>query len=503
MRRRWWLTFALLMSLGCLWAMAGPLFSVPDEPAHVVYAAAAIRGEVDGETEGIDTRVRVPTTYATADSSSSCFRYDGTVSASCAQPFAARAGTSEVITTAGRYPPAYYIAVGWATLVWDGAQAVFVMRFLTAGICAALIASAVVSAMSSRSRWPLVGVLTAVTPMAVFFFGAVNPQGPEIAAGVLLWSSGATWLLRRRSNPTAAGGARLLVRVLLAASVLAVIRPLSIVWLAAAVVILLIGNSRMAQVRQLLSLRWFIAGSAVVALLLAFTAVWILARDALAQWVRPSDLDLTAAALFSTAKLDDEVREMVGVFGWLDTAAPGAVFFIWLAVVGLLVLPALATGSGRQVFALLAILLGSVVVPVVSELTSYRESSFAWQGRYQLAFTAGVVVLAGAYLGVSRRADMGERLFRTVVGALAAAQLLAFVGNLNRYVRGLDGFWFVTPAEWSPPGGSVVLVVLCGLVLVASVIGLSHHRSQGSRLDAPEQPEHEPDDLTRPIHAQS
>ena len=45
-RRPFLLSWLFFTALGCLWALATPLMAVPDEPAHTVYAAAAVRGEV-------------------------------------------------------------------------------------------------------------------------------------------------------------------------------------------------------------------------------------------------------------------------------------------------------------------------------------------------------------------------------------------------------------------------------------------------------------------------
>ena len=39
----------LLFLLGAAWAAAMPLMAAPDEPSHVLYAAALARGQWDGE----------------------------------------------------------------------------------------------------------------------------------------------------------------------------------------------------------------------------------------------------------------------------------------------------------------------------------------------------------------------------------------------------------------------------------------------------------------------
>ena len=53
-----WLVYAAgLVVLSVLWAVASPLFSVPDEPAHYVKAAAVARGQLSGRTVQTDLGV--------------------------------------------------------------------------------------------------------------------------------------------------------------------------------------------------------------------------------------------------------------------------------------------------------------------------------------------------------------------------------------------------------------------------------------------------------------
>ncbi|WP_369253432.1 DUF2142 domain-containing protein [Geodermatophilus amargosae] len=470
------MAFAVFSALGGLWALAGPVFSVPDEPAHVVYAAAAVRGDLFAPTEGIDTTVTVPATYATAHTAGRCFIYDGTVPAGCAELFVPREGSAEVVTTAGRYPPAYYLYAGSATLILDGAPAIYLMRLLTVLLCAALLASALASAWERSSAWPVVGVVLACTPMVLFFTGAVNPQGPELAAGIALWS-GALALFRPRGDgdPSAAGSrppGRLVARCLAAAAVLAVIRPLSVLWLLLIVAVTLLAVATSRSVTGVLRSRSALAGILAVGAVVVTTGLWVLARDALRQWERPTDLETSRAALFSISKLDMELYEMVGVFGWLDTWSPGVVYVIWFGAVGALVALALALGSRRERLAIAAVVLVSVVMPVASELSSYRESAFAWQGRYILAFSAGLAVLSGSVLAGRLGPAVTRPLVRGLLVAAGIAQVVAFVANLNRYVHGVHGFWWIDEPGWAPPLPAGLLVAAFVATVAVGVVAL-------------------------------
>src|ERR1019366_3671622 len=70
-------------------------------------------------------------------------------------------------------------------------------------------------AMWSRNRMLPLGILLAVTPMALYSAAVVNPSGLEICAGGCLWGSGVV-----------------LVIVAVSAAVVALSRPFSPLWLA-------------------------------------------------------------------------------------------------------------------------------------------------------------------------------------------------------------------------------------------------------------------------------
>lgn len=465
----WWWAFVPLVLLGTTWSLASPLFSVPDEPAHAVYAAAAVRGQLLVESDGVSTAVDVPSDLADAGVIIQCYAFAADVPAGCAGAYG-RPGdaTEDVVTTAGRYPPAYYLLAGLPTLVLDGAVAVRAMRLVTVLLTAALLASAVASAHArSSSRWPLLGVVLAVTPMVLFLSGAVNPQGPEIAAGALLWSAGLA-LLGRRALPGEAAGTerRLVVRVLVAAVVLSAVRPIAPLWLLLGAGLVLAVTARRDVLLPLLRRPLVLLGSAAVFLVALSTAVWVVVADALVQQQVDTYADLppAEALLISATKLDDGLRQMVGVFGWLDAYPPAFVHIGWFACLGALVLLAASVTDRRGALGLAGLVLLGIVVPVALEVSAYRESAFAWQGRYILPLLVGVPLLAGHLL--ERRAGPPGRLVAVVVAVVAVCHTGAFVGALNRYLRGTSSFWFLEPAQWQPPVPVPVLV----LSLVAALL---------------------------------
>src|SRR5690606_6521951 len=97
-------------------------------------------------------------------------------------------GADEFSTWVARYNPAYYVAVGWPTLVFDGNAGVIAMRIVGSAIVSAFLAFAIALGLASqRARWMPAAVPFLAAPMVVYMGASVSPQGLEIAAAALLW----------------------------------------------------------------------------------------------------------------------------------------------------------------------------------------------------------------------------------------------------------------------------------------------------------------------------
>jgi hypothetical protein len=421
-----------------------------------VYAAAAVRGQIWAPAEGLQTTVTLPAGYENVHDVFTCYVFDVTIPAGCAEAFVEKAGTAEVATTAGRYPPAYYFYAGLGSLVTDGAKAVYAMRLLTVFLVSAFLASALCSILARpRRAMALVGFSLATTPMLFYFSGSINPQAPEIAASILLWVAGSALLLDMKRDPALALTFRNadLRRVLVALVALPLIRPMSLFWLAVIVGALLLAFGSWAALRRLLTARAVLLTLPLFAAAVGVNLVWIVFRDALLQH------DVTAyagsrpgeALLFSTAKLNEEYMHMIGYFGWLTTPAPGLVYVLFTVVLGGL-LAVRISASGRQLLTVGLLALLVIVLPVALEMNSYKVSAFAWQGRYTLPVAVGIPLLLGAGEELGARMSAVARRF-LIVSAVAAVlvQFLSYAGTLNRNVFGINGFWGLTPHGWAPP----------------------------------------------------
>ncbi|MFD0630773.1 DUF2142 domain-containing protein [Catenulispora yoronensis] len=238
---RVWLTaFLAFFALSAAWALASPLTSVPDEPAHIVKAAATVRGQLHGTPIAVTTHswnqthvvpmtgYRLPSAYAALNNLHECYFANAHIPASCAQGPGNQPGTAIAGTTAGANNPLYYLAVGWPSLLSGGTVGMYAMRLVSAALCAAMLASAVVTAFqwSRRRRYPLAAVLAAATPMVMFLNGSVNPNSLEASAAILLWTA----VLSLLTDPRPELAPRLLTRAGLATLALVSVRQLGPAW---------------------------------------------------------------------------------------------------------------------------------------------------------------------------------------------------------------------------------------------------------------------------------
>ena len=127
-----------------------------------------------------------------------------------------------------RSPPAYHLFIGLPTFVIRDTRVLYLMRLMSVAVCAALLASALLS-LSESLPGPIarLGLLVGLTPMTLFLFGTVNTtlsrswQRSRLGAPAL----------RSLPKPTRLLGAGLSTAGI-AAIILAITRTPSLVWLA-------------------------------------------------------------------------------------------------------------------------------------------------------------------------------------------------------------------------------------------------------------------------------
>jgi Predicted membrane protein (DUF2142) len=476
--RRVGIAWALLALLGAVWALATPIGGSPDEPAHLIKAASVARGQLVGPTVKGGTRVTVPEfiAYSQADT---CFAFHANTTPNCtaADPKSPTALVSAV-TSAGLYNPVFYALVGWPSLVFSGTSAIYAMRIVSDLIAALFLALAFgMIALWRRPTIALIGFAAAVTPMVLFLDGAVNPNSVEISATLaafvavlsIVREPGRDWLALRAAI------------VFAGAAIAANMRGLSLIWVAVAVLtpLLLVPRARIGELLKTRAIRLAILGTAVACL---GAAIWVFGTNSLgigqsgstiangAPGVGTSHLAGFAWNLGSTFFY---AQQVVGVFGWLDTAAPPAVYFVWSILVGGVLIAGLVALRGRALRFSVVLIALVVLLPPILQGYYITTGGIIWQGRYILPVFVCVLVGVAACLGdvVALPRPIERRLVIIVLIAWSAAQVLAFATTLKRYAVGSKPGWpAMLHPVWSPPGGVDVIVVAFIVVAAATAV---------------------------------
>jgi len=509
-RRAWWWAFALFAALGILWALATPIYAVADEPAHVLRAAAMVRGEIVGDrphgTPGFARVVTVPRHLLeeTVDhgnrpriQTAPCFAFLPQTPASCFGNLSPRSGTVRARTEVGVDPPAFYAVVGLPTLLKSTAGGIYLMRFVSALLCAALLASALLTLRAVVPGWLAAsGLAFALTPMTAFLSGTVNPNGLEICAAIGAWAS--TSVLAKGSSTRIQGA--IVRRASIAMTVLVLTRGLSMVWLG---IIGLTGAvlAGRAGTRALLASPTVRRWALLVAAAVAFSVAWFVALRPLDNLARhgpdPGPVSTWMLWRQSFGATYDHYRMMIGAVGWIDTYAPSVVDILWTVGVGVLVVLALALAARRDAVVVVVLLVLTVVLPVAIDVSHARDLGLGWQGRWTLPLAVGVPIIAALSVAWSDRRHVLDRSRLPVVLAVCfvVAHFLMYGQALRRYTVGASGaldFWL--HPQWDPPlpawlllGGTLaVLIVLAVRIWGADVRRPSSEAEPtGNRTDRP------------------
>jgi hypothetical protein len=473
-RRLWWSCLVVFCVLGGCWSLATPLFASPDEPAHVVRAASIVRGQILGSDPPKHSRtlhgslmVDLPALFASA-SKVDCYAFMADTPANCAAFTGSSTREVEVPTSAGRHPPWYYAVIGLPSLPFVSGTGVRLMRLLNVALTAALLASALVTLLRfARFRLLALGFACSITPMLLFLAGVVNPSAIEIAAAILFWIAGYALVSEAPSRIDR----RIVLRVAVAGSVLTLTRQLGPFWLGIIALTLLALAGR-----EVIRVLW--ASNAVRIGVIAMIGcsgaqlLWIAATGTLdaANSNVPGVAGTTSQ--LATGSLGRGLiyyHELIGVFGWRDTAPPTAVWLFWTAVLAGLVALAVFTASRRMLLAILSTAILTWFLPIVLEARSASTAGFFWQGRYTLPLAVGVPILAAfGFAGRRWSSRVATRVAWIVGIALGASQVLAFIQALHRYTVGTrHKFDFFASTPWEPPLPALLLTVVFVIAVAA------------------------------------
>jgi len=330
----------------------------------------------------------------------------------------------------------------------------------------------------------LIGVIVAVSPLVLYLASVVEPNGLEITAGLCVWSTLALLSIVPDRPPPRA----LVVAASMSAAVLALSRALSPALLACIAFVACCVLMPWSRLRSWWSERLVrccvlaVGGACTVALAWTLGVQAYLVVPVSVLKYRTAGVGVIART--AVDRLSGYMAEMVSIFYPQNVRPPLFVGILLWVLIGLVVLLGVLCGNTRQRLALLVIMAGAVLIPIVMCVLTVRRDGFIWQGRYELPFAIGLPVVAGAAI---RRRERGHRSAdgappepfartRTAAGvvivASQSAQLAAFYGVLRRFTVGNNGPLdiVVHRTSWSPPLAPAL--TLLGATLATAVAAI-------------------------------
>ena len=492
-----------MLLIGSAWIVVSPVPSGPDEPAHYIRALAVAQGEFTGTPALISTQSPPPeSTYIWNQTTRSfllpaslapgsmyaCDAQDWSESAKCTSgPACARwaaclatpstSGDVRLTTYEGVYEPTFYLIPGlFAHLANDsvnGLRAARLGQLLTA---VALITAAGLLLWDERqSRFSLLGLLMAVTPMTLYMNTVVNPVGAEIVASLAF----AATLLRIWRDGT--GTSKLTWIAAGAFGCLCCIGriegPLWAAVAAASLVGLLGPREALATLRA--GGRWAaFAVAAVVAGALLDEAWWHLVVSVPASLPGYGALDGLSKVTTVAGALVGLLEGQISGFGWDPgwISAGPFVSLAWGFMVTSLVTLALLVGRRRERIVIALLLCFDIAYTVGDGAVSsvvLGWGSTGVVGRLLLPLSVIPILVAGEVLCRNHerlRELVPQRLSLVLAVPAALCQGIALWMAARAYAVGLDGqLFFLRHSQWRPPFGWSPWLVITTLGCLAIV----------------------------------
>jgi hypothetical protein len=527
-RTLWFVSFLAFVCLGSIWSLGQPLFSGADEIEHFKKAQAVVTGQytqgrtspgtswdwtsptlrfrsLPAQTLAGEVNVHVPTAQGFF-----CFIATPSVGAACDKTTLSSSWpATRTLTYEAHQPLPAYLLSGGPVVLDPRPTGLYWSRFLTSVVGAAFLATSVALAFSRRRPFLLVGILVAATPAMIAGLGVLSSSPLEIGSAGLLWTTMA--LLVDGEPPTA----RFVALMAAAASILAVARPVSFLWVGVAGLALLI-LLRPEKLKALVRLRSVRIGGAATLLAVVAGVAWYKVYGA-----RPDPLylpglhlaypiDISGRLSASLSPMKSYWLEAIGSLGYPDTVKAYALDYSgpWLVQLGWTAMIALVVGAGalfagrRRRLTLGVLIVILLALPILINYIYLPRTGYFWQGRYDLPLLGGIIILGAAQVD-KVRARLPE-LRRTAMGAVVlcgALEMVEFVGGLRRFTVGINGSLspFDWGSGWHPPAPALSLLALMAVALLGTYgwLALQVGRVYGSR------PTEDPTSEGRPSVSQS
>ncbi|GAA1039574.1 hypothetical protein GCM10009557_58520 [Virgisporangium ochraceum] len=456
MRRIFLLAFAGFLLLAGAWAGALPANGTYDESQHIVRAYAAVDGQWRPHGPNRQS-YKIPATLLPSDPE--CMREsDDPKPATCLVARPSSPAEVSVETYVARYNPVYYLAVGLPLKLSPDLTGIVMSRLLSALLCALMLGASVWLAVLAGRRLLAAAVVLVATPMVVNLAGSLNPNGMEICAAVLLFTS----LLCREAHRTA------LVWAGVAAFALITVRHIGpvLIVIDLAAVALFVGVWALRR-----DLRGWLGGG-VLAGLVVFGA-WVLAARSPVGAGPGSASDLGVGGIVRglfAHRFEFYIKQIVGQFGYGETTISPLAILYWYGLVAVIVVPALWFATWRARSVIVGLVAAGFGMLVALEFYFVPKANWFSHGRYALPILVGAVLIAAFVLdGQPFATRLPSRLPRwlprwlpvILVAATAPVHLYALVRVLSRYRVNIETSFSPFGGGWSPPvNASVVLLSL-------------------------------------------
>jgi len=460
--------FIGILLVQAAWITAMPAFRGPDEFDHVFRAegvshGAFMPGETIATARGTLTPVRRSVIDAASDVCAS-YKYPGYHDCHAYGPDKGEWGT--VGSGAGRYNPAYYVVVGNIARFVDGVAVDYVIRALTAFMCALLLAwAALLWTRPGRSQWRTLAFMTALTPVLLFSTTVAAPNGVSYAAAVLLWTAGLAFL----SNPVEQRSRSAATGVAVGAVVMCNTHTTGPLWL------------------LLIALTWVLLKPAEVLAALRDRRNWSLialvgvGAAVSAAWTLVSGANLPSPSGEITS--NPEVGKLaVSELGWLlqtiaafplrNEMAPTPVYFLWLIGFIMLIVHAFQ-GRGRPLLVVLWVAFALIATQTVLTYVGFKTDGYAWQGRYGLPLSVGLALLP-AFSVTGRKRPFGPLYLSAALGILIATGLSVW------HVAHNERLFFQRPWTDYFTGGPTTVGVVAAIGATVMLWALSDHGEPGN-----------------------
>jgi Predicted membrane protein (DUF2142) len=453
--------WALLLAV---WVMGNAPFAAPDETDHFIRAVGVSEGQEIGKADPT-ARIGVTATQVawTAQEARlvslprgldpqafSCELGPGERSAACLNTANLRPPPVTRVTAVGNYQPLPYLLP--AVVLRAGSSPPAALRFGRAAealVALGLLAVAVFALYDAEAPLvSLLGLLLAVTPMALFCAAILSGSATEIAGGVAFFSC-----LLRVGRPGSVP-ARWWAFTALSGATLALSRSTSPAWFLLVLLIAVGWSGPKTFARRWAQSRAPRVTAGVLVLAVALNRVW---EGLYGTHVSLDTSQLHAGLVGGVHEWWRALPELVGKFGYLEVKLPLIIPLVWFALVLALLAGAGAVSGLRERLALMVVVIVGLVGPVVFFALLIRPTGGGLQGRHVLPLLVAVPLLAGEALYRSReriRADWLRLLTITIPVAVAVMQATAWYVNAKRYAVGGSGpEWFPGRAAWTPPAG--------------------------------------------------